>query len=125
MMKKLCVCCLGVLALLQTGCGSKGVAVTGTVKRGGQPLPAGMLAFEPKANSGTTGAGTNLAIRDGKFEVGSEKQLTPGTYVVRVSPETIGSGMDLKKAPPQFKPWETTVEIKSDEEPLTLEMPMQ
>lgn len=116
---------LGAAALLfAVGCGGpSAVPVSGTVTRGGTPLPAGTVAFEPKAESGTTGAGSWAEVRDGAFSIPASKNLTPGTYTVRVSPVTLGSGQDLKTAPPQFKPWETTVELKSGNEPLKLELP--
>jgi hypothetical protein len=101
------------------------VAVTGTVTRDGAPLTAGVIAFEPKAGSGTTGAGSWADVRDGAFTVPADKKLTPGTYVVRVSPVTLGSGQDLKTAPPQFKPFETTVELKAGNEPLKIELPKE
>ena len=114
------VLCLGFLVL--SGCGDR-MALTGSVNLKGQPLSAGMIAFEPAPGSETTGAGAVAPIRDGQFELPKGKHLPPGRYVVRVSPETIGSGADLKTAPPQFKPWETTLEITSDETPMTLDVP--
>jgi hypothetical protein len=101
------------------------VAVTGTVTRGGEPLAAGVVAFEPKAGSGTTGAGSWADVRAGSFAIPAEKKLTPGTYVVRVSPVTLGSGQDLKTAPPQFKPFETTVELIAGGAPLVIDMPRE
>lgn len=110
--------------LAAAGCGgSNAVPVSGTVTRGGKPLSAAIIAFEPKAGSGTTGAGAGGDIRDGAFAIPAAKNLSPGTYVVRVSPVTIGSGDDLKTAPPQFTPWETTVELKAGGEPLALDVP--
>jgi len=115
--------CLGALALAVTGCGGGGVAVTGTVTRGGQPLPAGTIAFEPESRSGTTGPGASTAIQDGKFALEGNKKLPPGHYLVRISPPPLRSGTDLKTAPPQFKPWETKMELKPDAGPLTLDIP--
>lgn len=117
-------CILGAAVLgLLAGCGSGGLPLSGTVTRGGQPL-AGVIAFEPDASAGTTGAGAVSAIRDGKFAVGAERQIKPGKYVVRISPVPLGSGTDLKTAPPQFKPWETAIEITSAE-PLTFDVPVK
>jgi len=116
--------CLAGLTLALSGCG-RGVPVTGTVTRGGSPLSAGLITIEPDASSDTKGTGASALIRDGKFEIVKGKHLVPGHYVVRVSPETLGSGMDLKTAPPQFKPWESKVEISSDEQPMNLEVPMK
>jgi hypothetical protein len=112
-----------VLLVFAFGCEQGGVAVTGTVTRDGVPLSAATIAFEPKANSGTTGPGAGADVRDGAFSISADRHLTPGTYVVRVSPLAPNSGDDLKTAPPQFKPWDTTVELKSGNAPLTLELP--
>jgi len=114
---------IGGLVLVLAGCGGSAVPLTGTVTRDGQPLQGGVIAFEPEAGSGTTGAGANTAIKDGKFALPRDKALPPGKYVVRVSPEPLGSGTDLKTAPPQFKPWETKIEIKSGSGPLTFDVP--
>jgi len=113
---------LAALTLALSGC-SRGFPVTGTVTRGGEPLSAGLITIEPEASSDTKGTGASAPIRDGKFEIEKGKHLVPGHYVVRVSPETLGSGMDLKTAPPQFKPWETKVEITNDEQPMNLDVP--
>ena len=113
----------GLLLVALAGCGGGGLQVRGTVTRGGQPLSAGIIAFEPATDVSTAGAGAVASIRDGRFEVKADKQLRPGRYLVRISPELIGSGTDLKTAPPQFPHWETHVELKASNEPLTLDMP--
>src|SRR5262249_28774738 len=87
--------CLRVLALAVTGCGGGGVAVTGTVTRGGQPLEAGVIAFEPVPGSGTTGPGASMTFEDGTFALEESKKLLPGRYVVRVCPVPLHSGTDL------------------------------
>lgn len=111
------------LAFGAAGCGPSAVPVSGTVNLGGEPLAGGMIAFEPEAGSGTTGAGTIAEVRDGKFEIPASGNLLPGKYVVRVSPHSPGSGADLKTAPPQFKPWETKVEVTAGGGPLALDVP--
>lgn len=111
------------LALSLPGCGGGGPRVSGTVTKAGQPLAGGVVAFEPVAGSGTTGSGAVVEVADGKFTVPSSRPLNPGSYLVRVSPVPLGSGTDLKTAPPQFRPWETKVEIKAGDNPLTLAVP--
>jgi hypothetical protein len=116
--------CLGALALALAGCRGGALAVTGTVTRGGNPLPAGTIAFEPEPGTGTTGPGASARVQDGKFEIARDKNLVPGHYVVRVGPEPLGSGADLKTAPPQFKPWETKVELRPGGGPLRFDVPV-
>jgi hypothetical protein len=116
---------LAVVTAFAVGCGNGGLPVTGKVNLGGQPLSAGTLALEPAADTGTTGAGAVVIVRDGQFEVPSKRLLTPGTYKVRVSPMPPGSEMDLKTAPPQFKTWETRIELTASDPSLELNVPLQ
>lgn len=106
-----------------SGCGQRGVPVTGTVKLGGAPVPAAVITLEPEAGSGTVGAGAIVRVQDGRFEIGAEKMLTPGKYIVRVSPVPLNVGDNLKTSPPQFKPWETKTEIGPNSPPLDLDVP--
>jgi hypothetical protein len=112
-----------VLGAAAAGCGSSGVPVSGTVTVDGQPLSGGLVAFEPAAGSGTTGAGAVAGVREGRFEIPAEKNLLPGKYLVRVGPLPPASGEDLKTAPPQFKPWETTVEVAAGAAPFAFDVP--
>jgi hypothetical protein len=70
--------------------------------------------------------------REGVDDFGYERDInaTPIRTHARTPTSPFGnsqnvstSGDDLKTAPPQFKPWETTVELKSGNAPLTLELP--
>jgi len=115
--------CLSALALAVAGCGSGGVVVTGTVTLGEQPLQTGVIALEPEAGSGTTGPGASVTIQDGTFVFEKSKKLTPGRYVLRVSPAPLFTGTDLKTAPPRFRPWEKKVELASGSNPMTLDLP--
>ena len=110
---------LGFLA----GCSPSGVNVTGSVKYGENPMVLGLITFEPQAGSGTTGAGTTVAIRDGQFTVPADKQIVPGKYMVRISPPEIGSGVDLRNVPPQFPLFETPIEVKPGMAPLEFQVP--
>ena len=111
------------VAVLTSGCGPRGVPVSGTVKLGGNPLSSAVVTLEPEAGSGTTGAGAVVRARDGHFEIGPERQIAAGKYVVRVSPVPLNVGDDLKISPPQFTPWETKAEIGPDNPPLDLDVP--
>ena len=115
--------CLSGLALAVAGCGSGGVVVTGTVTLGEQPLQTGVIALEPEPASGTTGPGASLTIQNGTFVFEKNKNLTPGRYVVRVSPAPLFTGTDLKTAPPRFRPWEKKVELVSGNNPFTFDLP--
>lgn len=120
MISRLCLLA-SLLALTLAGCGDRGIPVTGSVSYKGQPLSLGTIAFEPQSTE--AGAGAVVPIKEGQFSVGEEKKLTSGNYVVRISSADLGSGMDLKTAPPQFQPYETTLELKADTGPLTFSVP--
>ena len=112
------------ISLSLAGCSSpKGVALSGQVSYGDGPMALGLITFEPQSGSGTTGAGATVAVKDGQFTVPPEKLLTPGKYVVRISPPEIGSGVDLKNLPPQFPLWESQVDIQAGMAPLEFKVP--
>lgn len=115
---------IAVLAALGlSGCGERGIPVSGTVKLGGAPLSAGVVALEPEAGSGTTGAGAIVRVKEGRFDIGAERQLTAGKYLVRVSQVPINMGDPSTAGAPRFKAWESKVEIGPDSPPLDLDVP--
>ncbi|MCE9560902.1 MAG: hypothetical protein K8U57_02495 [Planctomycetes bacterium] len=111
------------LAAMLTGCASKPIPVSGTVTRGGQPLPAGYVTFEPDSAAGTTGPGATGVVDAGAFALPPDHTLTPGKYLVRIGPPLLGSGADKKLVATSFKPWETTVEIPAGGGVLTFDVP--
>lgn len=115
----------GVLALAAAGCGSKPVPVSGTVTRGGQPLPAGYVTFEPDAASGTTGPGATAPVAGGAFALPPDHAVVPGKYLVRIGPPALGSGADKALAATTFKPWETTAEIAPGGGTLAFDVPVK
>lgn len=72
-----------VVILLTTGCGSNGrQAITGTVSLDGKPLETGSISFRSLMN--TTENHSGGIIRDGVFEIPSQKGLFPGKYSVTI-----------------------------------------
>jgi len=119
------ICFAGCVAVALVGCEAKPIPVSGAVTRGGQPLPAGYITFEPDAASGTTGPGATATIDDGVFALPVGHALTPGKYLVRIGPPLLGSGADKKLAATTFKPWETSIEIQASGGTLTFDVPLQ
>jgi hypothetical protein len=75
----LALCCLPTLFLL-AGCGSS-ASVEGTVSVDGTQIDHGSIVFVPAGGSGNP-VGTD--IRDGKYEIPSERGLTSGNYKVQI-----------------------------------------
>jgi hypothetical protein len=113
----------GVLALAAAGCGSKPVPISGTVTRGGEPLPAGYVTFEPDPAAGTTGPGATAPVQNGAFALPPDHAVAPGKYLVRIGPPMLGSGSDKALAATAFKPWETTAEVPPGGGTLAFDVP--
>jgi hypothetical protein len=93
--------------ILYAGCAGSGddlprESLAGTVTLDGAPLPTGTITFAPSANTAgveVTGADT---IQNGKFSIGRDVGLVPGSYKVsiyaadkppeRTKPEKAGAG---------------------------------
>jgi hypothetical protein len=76
----LVVCCLA-------GCGEPGevggrLAITGTVKYKGEPIPSGSIEFIPHPGVNTNGG---ASITNGRYKIPAEKGLEPGMYTVKIS----------------------------------------
>ncbi len=64
------------------GCGGgTGAEVEGEVSYDGQPVDAGSIAFVAQGQGGRSGGGTVL---NGRYQVGADQKLTPGTYRVEI-----------------------------------------
>jgi hypothetical protein len=86
---------LGAVAI--AGCGrdqDKLYDVSGTVTYDGQPVPKGLIFFDPDVTKGGTGPQGLANIWNGKFNTADKgKGVRGGAYVVRVN------GFDGKEAP--------------------------
>jgi hypothetical protein len=71
-----------------TGCGSGSgpsrYGVSGTVTCGGQPVPAGEIAFEPDTSQGNSGPGAVTRIEAGRFRTESGQGVVGGAMIVRI-----------------------------------------
>lgn len=105
----------GVLALvvLAAGCGSgeRLYDVSGTASYDGQPIPAGIIYFDPDPLAGGTGPQGFASINDGKYTTAVNGQgVRGGSYVVRIT------GYDGKSAneAPLGRPLFDEYEVKKD-----------
>jgi hypothetical protein len=71
-----------------TGCGSGSgpsrYGVSGTVTCGGQPVPAGEIAFEPDTSLGNSGPGAVTRIEAGRFRTDPGQGVVGGAMIVRI-----------------------------------------
>jgi len=61
------------------------IEVSGTVTYEGQPVPAGVVYFEPTVEAGMTAPTGFAIIRDGRFRTDRVHRPGPGPYVARVT----------------------------------------
>ena len=85
-------------AALLAGCGGeeKLYDVSGTITFNGQPIPKGLIFFDPDPSKGTPGTQGFAEIENGKFDTaaaGKGRGIRGGAYIIRIS------GFDGKVAP--------------------------
>jgi hypothetical protein len=82
---------LGVLVLgvLVLGCGEvDGVRryhLQGTVTYDGEPVPGGLIMFEPDREQGNSGPATGAPIRNGVYSLPRDKGIVQGPHRVRIN----------------------------------------
>lgn len=78
---------LAVALLWLLGCGEPNplgrYALSGSVTFQGQPLDQGLISFEPV--DPTKGVGSGALIKNGKYEIPTDKGLPAGRYTVRIT----------------------------------------
>jgi len=94
------------LGLGAGGCGPSGpprFQVSGTVTFGGQPVPAGVIYFDPDVTKGHDGPQGYAQIKDGHYDTRQEgKPVTPGPHVVRIQGFDGKSANELPLGQPLF-----------------------
>lgn len=83
-----------VAMLFFTGCGGSGpraVDVSGTITFGGQPVPQGVVYFDPDTAAGNDGVQGFARIHDGAYDTRETgKGIGGGPYRVRITGATAG-----------------------------------
>lgn len=86
--------------------------VRGTVTYGGQPIPVGVITFEPDPAEGGSGPQGFAEIVDGRFNTTqSGRGTTGGAQIVVVSGYDGQATEDSSSGKPLFPAWKTTVEV--------------
>ncbi|WP_207396765.1 hypothetical protein [Bremerella alba] len=112
----LCVGCSG-------GDGTARNRVSGTVTLDGQPIPNGMITFEPDFNKGHTGPQGIARIRDGRFDTNTEggRGIIGGPHRVRIEGYR-GEVVDPESADPSES---SSIEVLVDNYKTEVDLPME
>ena len=119
----------GVLVLLLTltaGCGSgeKLYDVSGTATHNGEPIPAGIIYFDPDPTKGGTGTQGFASIKDGRYTTAVHGQgARGGPYIIRI---TGYDGKTANEAPlgrPLFDEYELKKDLPAADSELNLDIP--
>lgn len=118
---------LGILSTAVLGCGDgiKRHRIQGTVTFQGKPVEFGGIFFEPTESIGPVAPSPVVAIRQGKFDAGSEGPVA-GRYVLVVggvdqSNTRVDDGITYKR--PLFQDYRFEVEIPPPGNTLDIEVP--
>ena len=77
-------------AILALVCGCPGQTgperydITGAATFDGQPIPAGVISFEPDTSKGNGGPGTMARIKNGRYKSDPGEGIVGGAYILRI-----------------------------------------
>lgn len=117
------------LAGLTAGCGNSErlYDVTGTVTWNGQPVPMGLVFFDPDAVQGGAGLQGYATIKDGKFTTAVEGRglAAAGKYGIRVLGYDGKPREELPFGQPLFDEHQESRELPAANSELTLTVPVK
>ena len=88
---------LGLIAVgFCIGCGSGLATIEGNVTFDGQAIDQGVIVFEPTDGTGAVAGGN---IQNGKYRLGPDSKLAPGSKIVRITAMR-ATGKKIKAGPP-------------------------
>lgn len=121
---------LGIALLCCLGCGENGpkrYQFAGTVTHNGQPIPAGIMYFDPDGEAGNDGPQGHAVIKDGKFDTRQIGSQGPGggKYVARVyAHDGVASG-EMAMGKLLFPEVSVKVDLPKEDGPLDVVVPPQ
>lgn len=101
-------------SLVAAGCGNSGMYhVAGQVTCDGQPLPAGVLYFDPDVTRGNDGPQGYAMIKDGRYSTSAVggKGVVGGAYVARIEGFDGRPGQELPLGRPLFTDFTQTLDL--------------
>jgi hypothetical protein len=115
------------VCLLATGCarGPKLFEVSGSVRYDGQPLPAGVVYFDPDIAKGNDGPQGYAIIKDGSFTTSAPggQGVVGGAYLVRIEGFDGQPGHELPLGKPLFTDFEELVDLPKAPSKCDFEVP--
>ena len=113
--------------LVVEGCGGSKVErhnLSGRVTFRGQPVPVGLIVFEPDATRGNRGPQGYAQIFDGRYETEKfGKGAIVGALTVEITGFPPGDGSAGNPGTPLFPPYKTRTQISADRSTLDFEVP--
>ncbi|MEW4564300.1 hypothetical protein AB1K70_17310 [Bremerella sp. JC770] len=116
---------------LATGCSSENPSpryqVSGMVTYAGEPIPEGLVKFEPDVENGGMGPGGYAPIKDGFYR--TEQGICAGPVKVSICGfdgvplEVVKDGQTVFEMSEPFKEYPTTAEIKSEDTVIDFDVP--
>ncbi len=101
--------------------------VSGSVTYAGQPVPSGLVKFEPDVDKGGVGPGSYAPIKDGTYC--TEEGLCAGPMKVRIcgmdgiEQEVVKDGETVMAESPLFDEYPTQAEVKHKDTVVDFEIP--
>lgn len=121
---------LSCVALACTGCGDKGPTryqLSGKITYQGQPIPAGIIYFDPDLTEGNDGVQGHATIANGEYDTRNDGGQGPGggKYFVRVYAHDGVPAPELPMGRPMFSEVTIPVELPLSDGQKDLEIPAQ
>jgi hypothetical protein len=116
---------LVLLALCGCGSASNRFDVSGTITYRGQPLPAGLVMFDPDIAAGHDGPQGFAHIKDGRFDtrlLGGQPVIA-GPHRVRIQGFDGQPGHELPLGKMLFPDYELALPLQPGQPPLTIDVP--
>jgi hypothetical protein len=116
-------------AVLAAGCGPGGgprrYRVRGTVTYQGDPIPAGMVVFEPDTSQGNSGPQGFAPLVDGRYDTAAGgRGAVGGPHLVRITGfDGVPLDDDAPSGQPLFNVYETTVDLPEESMTLDFDLP--
>ena len=120
------VALLALVGLAFGGCGGPTVYhVSGSVTHAGQPLPAGVIYFDPDYTNGNDGPQGYAHIKDGRYSTSAigGAGVLGGPYLARIEGFDGKPGAELPLGRPLFTDFSQPVELPQSDTSLNFDVP--
>lgn len=118
---------LATACVLVSGCarGPTRYDVSGAVMHRGQPLPAGVIYFNPDVTRGNDGPQGYAIIKEGRYDTAGEggKGVLGGPYTVRIEGFDGKPGNELPLGKPLFTDYQQSLEFPRSETTQDFDVP--